>query len=116
MVEEQGMDREVAMVMVHRKSRDNARTPMQWDGSEQAGFTTGTPWIKVNPNYREINAAQAIADPRSIFHYYRELIRLRIANPVVVHGRYHLLLKDDPAIYAFTRTFEHARLLVILNF
>jgi oligo-1,6-glucosidase len=89
---------------------------MQWDDSENAGFTTGTPWIGVNPNYREINAAQAISDPQSIFHYYQQLIRLRKANPVIVHGRYDLILDDDQAIYAFTRTLEDDCLLVILNF
>ncbi len=64
------------MDLVHRRSRDNARTPMQWDASANAGFTTGTPWIGLNPNYREINVAQAIADPDSIYHYYQQLIRL----------------------------------------
>ena len=60
---------------------------MQWDASANAGFTSGTPWIKVNPNYTAINAAQALADPHSVFHYYRQLIRLRRANPVIVYGR-----------------------------
>ncbi len=115
-VEEQGMDRQAVMGMVHRKSRDNARTPMQWDAGHNAGFTSGTPWIGVNPNYQQINAAQAVADPESIFHYYRQLIQLRKANPVIVDGRYDLLLADDAAIYAFTRTLDDERLLVILNF
>jgi oligo-1,6-glucosidase len=114
--EEDGMDRQEVMELIHRKSRDNARTPMQWDSSDNAGFTTGTPWIKVNPNYREINAEQALSDPHSIFYYYRQLIGLRKTNPVIVHGRYNLILEDDPAIYAFTRTLESDRLLVILNF
>lgn len=115
-VEEQGLDRQRVMEMVHRKSRDNARTPMQWDASHNAGFTTGTPWINVNPNYQQINAMQAVADPQSIFHYYRQLIQLRKANPVIVDGRYDLLLADDAAVYAFTRTLDDDRLLVILNF
>ena len=115
-VDEMGMDRDAAMELVHRKSRDNARTPMQWDDSANAGFTSGTPWIGVNPNYREINAAQALADPGSIFHYYQKLIRLRKDVPVIVHGRYDLLLEAHEAIYAFTRTDEYDRLLVILNF
>jgi oligo-1,6-glucosidase len=89
---------------------------MQWDAGAHAGFTTGTPWIGVNPNYRAINVAQAVADPASIWHYYRQLIALRKANPVIVHGRYALLLAEDPAIYAFTRTWEDDCLLVILNF
>ncbi len=116
LVEDQGMDREAVMELVHRNSRDNARTPMQWDDSENAGFTRGTPWINVNPNYPQINARQALADPESIFYYYQQLIRLRKANPVIVHGRYGLILEDDEAIYAFTRTLEDERLLVILNF
>jgi oligo-1,6-glucosidase len=116
LVEDQGMDPQAALELAHRKSRDNARTPMQWDDGENAGFTSGTPWIEVNPNYREINVARAIADPQSIFHYYRRLIRLRKANPVVVHGRYALILEDDESIYAFTRTLGDDRLLVILNF
>lgn len=116
LIEEHGIDRQAVMELVHSKSRDNGRTPMQWDTSENAGFSTGTPWIKVNPNYREINAEQAVADPQSIFHYYQQLIQLRKANPVIVHGRYDLILDDDPAIYAFTRTLDDDRLLVILNF
>ncbi len=116
MVEEQGMDQQAFMELVHKKSRDNARTPIQWDNSANAGFTTGTPWIGVNPNYREINAAQALADSRSIFYYYQRLIRLRKANPVMVYGRYDLILDDHPEIYAFIRSLEDERLLVILNF
>jgi len=116
LVEDLGMDRQTAMELVHRKSRDNARTPMQWDASANAGFTSGTPWIKVNPNYTEINTEQALADPQSIFYYYRQLIRLRKAKPVIVHGRYDLILEEDEDIYAFTRTRQDDRLLVILNF
>jgi oligo-1,6-glucosidase len=112
----QGMDKQFVLEQIHKQSRDNARTPMQWDASPNGGFTTGTPWIGVNPNYTSINAAQAQADPDSIFHYYRELIRLRKANPVIVEGRYDLLLEDDEAIYAYTRTSAADRLLVVLNF
>ncbi len=116
LVEDRGMDREAVMELVHRNSRDNARTPMQWDDSENAGFTRATPWINVNPNYPRINVRQALADPESIFYYYQRLIRLRKANPVLVYGRYDLMLDEDEAIYAFTRTLEDERLLVILNF
>jgi oligo-1,6-glucosidase len=115
-VEEKGVDPQVALKVVHAKSRDNARTPMQWDSSEQAGFTTGTPWIKVNPNYKEINVAKALADPNSIFHYYKKLIQLRKENPVMVYGTYDLILPAQEEIYAFTRTLDEDRLLVILNF
>ncbi|HRW05126.1 MAG TPA: alpha-glucosidase [Caldilineaceae bacterium] len=113
---EAGADPAMVLSMVHRKSRDNARTPVQWDDRPNAGFTTGTPWIKVNPNYTQINVAQALADPDSIFYYYQKLIQLRKHNPVIVHGRYDLILDKDPAIYAFTRTTDDDQLLVILNF
>jgi oligo-1,6-glucosidase len=126
-VEEKGVDPQVALKVVHAKSRDNARTPMQWDSSKNAGFTTGTPWIKVNPNYKEINVAEALADPNSVFHYYKKLIQLRKEHPVIVYGIYDLLIAPhkrstprsgsvDEEIYAFTRTLGQDRLLVILNF
>jgi oligo-1,6-glucosidase len=115
-VEEKGVDPQVALKVVHAKSRDNARTPMQWDDSAQAGFTTGTPWIKVNPNYKDINVAEALADPNSVFHYYKKLIQLRKENPVIVYGTYDLILGAHEEIYAFTRTLDGDRLLVILNF
>jgi oligo-1,6-glucosidase len=116
LVEEKGFDPQTVLATLHVKSRDNARTPMQWDDGLHAGFTSGSPWIKVNPNYREINVKQAAADPGSIFWYYHRLIRLRQENPVVVYGVYDLILEDHEAIYAFTRTLEGDRLLVILNF
>jgi len=116
LVREKGMSPQVALALLHAKSRDNARTPMQWDDSLQAGFTSGTPWIKVNPNCREINVRQALADPDSIFYYYQKLIRLRKEHPVMVYGEYNLILEDHPQIYAFTRTLEGDCLLVMLNF
>jgi oligo-1,6-glucosidase len=115
-VEERGWDPAQALKIVHAKSRDNARTPMQWDSSDQAGFTSGAPWINVNPNYKEINVAEALADMNSVFYYYQKLIRLRKENPVVVYGSYDLLLDSHEEIYAFTRTLDADRLLVILNF
>lgn len=116
LVEERGADPAEVLRLVQVKGRDNARTPMQWDAGPQAGFTTGTPWIKVNPNYPTINAAQALADPDSVFHYYQKLIRLRKQSAAVVYGRYDLILEDHPEIYAFTRTLDAERLLVVLNF
>ena len=116
MVEEKGVDPKDMLKIFHAKSRDNARTPVQWDSSDQAGFTAGTPWIKVNPNYKEVNVAQALADPDSVFHYYKKLIRLRKENPIMVYGNYDLILDNHEDIYAFTRTLENDRLLVILNF
>jgi oligo-1,6-glucosidase len=115
-VQERGMQPQAVLAMIYAKGRDNARTPMQWDAGEQAGFTSGTPWIQVNPNYQQINVAQAIADPNSIFAYYQQLIRLRKANPVIVYGNYDLVQETDAAIYAYTRTLEDDRLLIILNF
>ncbi len=104
------------MKMIYFKGRDNARTPMQWNAGPQAGFSSQEPWIKVNPNYREINVLQSQDDPDSILHYYQELIRLRKHNPVMVYGTYDLILAEHEQIYAFTRTLEDERLLVILNF
>jgi oligo-1,6-glucosidase len=115
-VEEEGIAPELALAAIHARSRDNARTPMQWDEGPQAGFTIGEPWIKVNPNYAAINVRQALADPGSVLHYYRDLIRLRKTHPVFVYGVYDLILDDHPQICAFTRTLGDDRLLVILNF
>jgi oligo-1,6-glucosidase len=95
--------------------RDNARTPMQWDDSPHAGFTSGEPWIAVNANHAEINAAAALADPDSVFHHYRELIALRHTEPAVAHGDFTMLLADDPQVYAYTRALEGTELLVVVN-
>jgi len=116
LVEEKGLASPAVMAIIHAKSRDNARTPMQWDAGEHAGFTTGTPWIKVNPNFAAINVKQALADPDSIFYYYQKLIRLRKEHPIMVYGTYDLILDAHTEIYAFTRTWQDDRLLVILNF
>lgn len=116
MVTERGIAPEAALASLRVKSRDNARTPVQWDASPNAGFTSGQPWIQVNPNYLTINASQALADPDSIFYYYRRLIDLRKASPVIVYGQYELLLAEHPQLYAFTRTLDDDRLLVLLNF
>jgi oligo-1,6-glucosidase len=97
-------------------SRDNARTPMQWDASEHAGFTTGSPWMAVNPNHEEINVEAALADPDSVLHHYRRLIELRHTEPVVAHGDFTMLLEDDERVYAFTRRLGEVELLVVANF
>lgn len=115
-VNQQGEDPAKVMESIYVKGRDNARTPFQWDDSEHGGFTTGTPWIQVNPNYPQINARQAVADENSIFHYYRKLIQLRKEQPIIVHGRYDILLPEDENIYVYTRTLDSQKLLVILNF
>lgn len=89
---------------------------MQWDDGEEGGFTTGVPWIRVNSNFKEINAVSAVKDPDSIFNYYKKLIELRKNHQVIIYGEYGLLLEEHPEIYAYTRTLEEQRLLVILNF
>jgi oligo-1,6-glucosidase len=111
-----GADPEVVLASMRPMSRDNARTPMQWDASSEAGFTTGTPWIAVNPNFAEINAAAEREDPGSVFHHYRRLIALRHSEPVVVDGDFTMLLPDDPQVYAFTRALDGVELLVLGNF
>lgn len=104
------------MQSIYTKGRDNARTPMQWDDSENAGFTSGQPWIKVNPNYKEINVKSQLKDENSIFNYYKKLIKIRKSNPVVVHGKYELVLEENKEIFAYTRTLENEMLLVMCNF
>ncbi|BCN29262.1 glycoside hydrolase family 13 protein [Anaeromicropila herbilytica] len=111
-----GKDPEEMMKAIHDRSRDNARTPVQWDDSEYAGFTTGTPWIKVNPNYASINAKVQIHDKDSIFNYYRKLIKLRKEHKVIVYGDYQLLYEDHESLFAYTRTLDNETLLVICSF
>jgi len=96
-------------------SRDNARTPVQWDGSPHAGFTTGTPWLPVNPDHAEWNAEAQRRDPRSVLSHYRRLIALRHENPVVALGDFAMLLPEHDDVYAFTRTLDSDVLLVVCN-
>jgi oligo-1,6-glucosidase len=115
-----GADEETVLAALRVMGRDNARTPVQWDATEHAGFTSGTPWIPVNANHREINAAAQWADPGSVLHHYRALIALRHDEPAVVHGDFTMLLPDHPTVYAFTRRHRDERgdveLLVLANF
>jgi len=115
-VEENGEQPDRIMKEIYTRSRDNARTPVQWDDSEHAGFTTGTPWISVNPNYKQINVKNARDDNNSVYHYYKKLLELRKQHEVIVYGSYKLLLEDNEEIYAFTRTLGKEQLLIILNF
>nr|CAA9355752.1 MAG: GH13_31 / GH13_40 / GH13_29 / GH13_23 / GH 13 / GH13_17 / GH13_36 / GH13_30 / GH13_16 / GH13 _35 / GH13_20 / GH13_4 / GH13_1 / GH13_2 / GH13 _21 / GH13_19 / GH13_37 / GH13_34 [uncultured Nocardioidaceae bacterium] len=108
-------DPDTVLTALRSRSRDNARTPVHWDDSPHAGFTTGTPWLPVNPNHVEVNAAEARADPDSVFHHYRRLIELRHHEPVVVNGVFTMLLANDPRVYAFTRSHDGAELLVLVN-
>ena len=111
-----GCDRESVLRSLRAKARDNARTPMQWNDSENAGFTQGKPWYRVNPNYPQINVENALADENSVFYCYQKLIKLRRENPIMVYGDYALLLPDDENIYAYTRTYQDKTWLVICNF
>ncbi len=96
-------------------ARDNARTPVQWNDSPNAGFTTGTPWINVNPNYTEINAEAALADPNSVFYYYQKLISLRHTTPIIVYGTFRPLLESSEVIYAYERELDGKVLTVAAN-
>jgi oligo-1,6-glucosidase len=97
-------------------ARDNSRTPFQWDDSPNAGFTTGEPWLRVNPNYVEFNVKAQEKDPDSILNYFRKMIKVRKAHPVLLYGYYHLLDKEHKQVYAYTRTLGDEKFLVLLNF
>ncbi len=113
---EKGYAEKDIMESIYAKGRDNARTPMQWDDTENAGFTTGTPWLGVNPNYTEINARSQLHDENSVFHYYKKLIQLRKENSIFVEGDFTLLLPEDENIFAYVREYEGRKLLVTANF
>lgn len=113
---EAGYEKEDVMASIYAKSRDNARTPMQWDKRTHAGFTDGTPWMKVNPNYQEINAAAQVGVPGSVFEYYRRLVALRKEYPVLTDGRFRMLMEKDEQVFAYVRENEQCSLLVICNF
>jgi glucan 1,6-alpha-glucosidase len=113
---EAGYEKEDVMESIYAKSRDNARTPMQWDNGTHAGFTDGTPWMKVNPNYKEINAAAQVGVPGSVFAYYQRLVALRKEYPVLTDGRFLMLMEKDEQVFAYVRENEQCRLLVICNF
>ena len=110
------MNHEEMMSALKAVSRDNARTPMQWDDSANAGFTTGTPWISVNPNYLMINAKKALEDKDSVFYYYQKLIKLRKEHEIIIDGVFKGLLEDDENIYAYERVLREQKLLVACNF
>ena len=110
------IDEKTMLSYVHAKGRDNARTPMQWDETKNAGFTTSTPWLKLNDNYQEINVKQALSDSQSIFYYYQKLIQLRHEMPVITTGDYELLDSKDDEVYAYRRLGDGEQLLIINNF
>ena len=111
-----GQDSDAVLAGLATHSRDNARTPMQWDDTHQAGFTEGIPWLSVNPNYVMVNARAERADPGSVFHHTRQLIALRHELAVVAEGRFDLLLGDDPQLWALTRTLDDQTVLLVANF
>ncbi|QTH41848.1 DUF3459 domain-containing protein [Cohnella sp. LGH] len=111
-----GFDREDIIASINAKGRDNARTPMQWDDTPNGGFTTGTPWLRVNSNYASINAAAALADSNSIFHTYKQLIALRKANPIIVWGDYELIEEGPEQLFLYLRRYEGRTWAVAANF
>lgn len=111
----EGMSKEDALEIVWKTSRDNARTPMQWNKEKNAGFSTGTPWIGVNPSYKNINVEDQINDKNSILNFYKELVRIKKSNDVLIYGKYNLILEEDEYIYAYIREFEDERYIVITN-
>ncbi|WP_349409639.1 alpha-glucosidase [Pseudalkalibacillus sp. SCS-8] len=115
-VENGNEDPDMIMEAIRAKGRDNARTPMQWNTDTNAGFSNAEPWIKVNPNHTEINAANQVNDPNSVYSYYKQLIQLRKEHEIIVYGDYELILEEDEQIYAYTRTLGDEKLLVITNF
>ena len=110
------MSKEKVLKLVHRASRDNSRTPMQWDRSRNAGFTSGTPWFSVNPNYHEINVADEEKSPDSLLNFYRAVLKFRKENPVALYGTYRELMPESRKLYVYERAYEGERLLVICSF
>ncbi|WP_064609716.1 glycoside hydrolase family 13 protein [Photobacterium sp. J15] len=113
---ENGVAPETMLAAVHENSRDNARTPMHWDNSDNAGFSTNQPWLQVNPNYPDINVAAALEDQSSIFYHYQKLIQLRKSLPVIVHGAFEPVFEDHDKVFAYVRSDEQHRLFVLNNF
>lgn len=111
-----GYSEEEVMKSLCAKARDNARTPMQWNSGPKAGFTKGEPWCRINPNYTEINAEEALENADSIFHYYKKLIRLRKENPILIYGRFELLSPEDEHVFAYIREWKGKKWLVACNF
>ncbi|AZU60789.1 glycoside hydrolase family 13 protein [Neobacillus mesonae] len=112
---EEGVPQQDIMEILWASGRDNSRTPMQWSNEENGGFSTGTPWLKVNPNYKEINVEGQQKDADSILNFYKKMIRLKKANEVFTYGTYDLLLKNDPQIFAYTRTLKDEKVMVVAN-
>ncbi|UOR13754.1 glycoside hydrolase family 13 protein [Halobacillus amylolyticus] len=112
---EAGKSHREIMEVIWQTGRDNSRTPMQWTGERNAGFTEGEPWIGINPNHKEINVERSIQDNKSIYHYYKELIQIRKKHPVLIYGHYHIILPEHDQIYAYTRSLEGELMLIVTN-
>lgn len=112
---EEGVPHEEIMKIIWKTSRDNSRTPMQWDESPKAGFTTGTPWIGINENYKEINVSKQEKDPKSILNFYKKMICIKKENDVFTYGKYDLILENNKQIYSYTRTLDKEKVIVICN-
>lgn len=112
---EEGMDEKEAMEYLWENSRDNVRTPMQWDTTPEAGFTTGTPWLPVNDNYADINVAESLQDPNSIYHFYREMIEVRRDSETLIYGSYELIEEEHASVYAYLRHGQEEDYLVVVN-
>lgn len=115
-LKEQGRSEEEVIKSLMEKSRDNSRTPMQWDSNKNSGFTTGTPWININDNYGEINVENSIKDRNSIFNYYKKLIKLRKEMDIIAYGSYEPVAKEHPKVFSYLRSFNNEKLLVLNNF
>lgn len=113
---EEGYSEKEIFESINAKGRDNARTPMQWDHTAEGGFTSGKPWLAVNPNYSAINVEQALKDKESIFYCYQKLIQLRKEHSLIVYGKYELLLPDHPTLFAYTRSYGEEKWLIVANF
>lgn len=115
-LEAEGIEKEEILKLLKSKSRDNSRTPVQWDSSENAGFTKGTPWINVAKNYKEINSQKALEDKNSIFYYYKKLIQIRKKEDVIAYGDYKILLPEHNQVYAYKRSLDNEEIIVVNNF
>ena len=111
-----GYSHDEIMASIYAKGRDNARTPMQWDSTENAGFTTGNPWLAVNKNYKFINAEDCLQDKDSIFYHYKKLIDIRKHNDTIIYGNYKLLLPEDKNVFAYSRELNGDKIVVVCNF
>jgi alpha-glucosidase len=112
---EEGVAHEDIMDVIWSSSRDNSRTPMQWSSEQNAGFTTGKPWLGVNENFKEINVENQLQDESSVLHFYKKMIQLKKKNEVFAYGEYNLILDDHPQIYAYTRTMDNDKIVVFSN-